>query len=507
MQRLFSRPLVLTKLSRCAGRGLVPSIGRKYGGGSSSRAGTSSCVPVVLTLSCALLVGASMDEKYKRHYLTEAKSMTEHWDRTRGQVDVVLGAQWGDEGKGKLVDILSSKYQICARVAGGSNAGHTIVVEGKKFKFHLVPSGILNEGVHCVVGNGVVVHVRGLLAELKALKDAGVEYKDRLHLSDRAHIVFDFHQQIDGYNEKQLAGQKIGTTLKGIGPAYSCKTARNGLRLGDLRDMEYFESRLRSLAGSLERAYPGIKIDIDKELAYYNAIRSEILPLVTDTITYCNDALRSGKNILVEGANATMLDLDFGTFPYVTSSNPSVGSTCTGLGIPPQTISVVSGIVKSYCTRVGEGPFPTELLDRTGQQLRESGGEYGTTTGRPRRCGWIDIPQLKYSIMINGIEEVNLTKLDVLTGFGSINVGVAYRHGGEVLRGMPASLGVYSEVDVQYETMPGWMEDISKCKKFEDLPLNCQAYVRRLEELLDTPIRWIGVGPGRDDLIEVTCRN
>ncbi|KAJ1411208.1 adenylosuccinate synthetase [Ochromonadaceae sp. CCMP2298] len=426
-------------------------------------------------------------------------------ESNQGSVDVVLGAQWGDEGKGKLVDILSNKYAICARVAGGSNAGHTIVVDGKKFKFHLVPSGILNESVECVIGNGVVVHLRGLLAEMKNLREAGIDFKGRLLLSDRAHIVFDFHQQIDGYNEKQLAGEKIGTTLKGIGPAYSCKTQRNGLRVGDLRDMVYFEARLRSLAAQLERQYPGIKIDVNQELVYYKSVREELLPLITDTIVYCNDALAAGKNILIEGANATMLDLDFGTYPYVTSSNPSVGSACTGLGVAPQRINTVSGIVKSYCTRVGEGPFPTELLDQTGHDLREAGGEYGTTTGRPRRCGWIDIPQLKFSIMINGIDEVNLTKVDVLTGFDNIKVGSKYLYKGQELKGMPAALGIYGAVEVEYETMPGWKEDISKCKTFEELPVNCQAYVLRLEHLMGVPVRWIGVGPGRDDLIEVRC--
>jgi len=224
---------------------------------------------------------------------------------SRGRVDVILGAQWGDEGKGKLVDILSGKYAICARVAGGSNAGHTIVVDGKKHKFHLIPSGILNEGVHCVIGNGVVVHLRGLLAELKSLRDAGVDYEGRVHLSDRAHIVFDFHQAIDGYQEKQLAGNKIGTTLKGIGPAYSSKTQRNGVRVGALQDMEYFESRLRGLVKQVQNAYPGLEIDVEEELKYYWSVRDELLPLITDTIVYCNDTLDRGENILVEGANAT----------------------------------------------------------------------------------------------------------------------------------------------------------------------------------------------------------
>jgi adenylosuccinate synthase len=273
----------------------------------------------------------------------------------RPSVDVVLGAQWGDEGKGKLVDILGADYDICARVAGGSNAGHTIVVAGKKYKFHLVPSGILNPRAHCVVGHGVVVHLRGLLAELKTLREAGIDYQGRMHLSDRAHIVFDFHQEVDGINEARLAGDKLGTTKKGIGPAYGSKIQRNGLRIGDLRDMAYFETRLRSLVNHLQIAYPTLVVDVDKELAYYHSIREEILSMTTDTISYVHTAMKDNKRVLVEGANATMIDIDFGTYPFVTSSNPSVGSTCTGLGIPPKLVGNVTGIVKAYCTRVGEG--------------------------------------------------------------------------------------------------------------------------------------------------------
>ena len=418
-----------------------------------------------------------------------------------GRVDVVLGAQWGDEGKGKLVDILSFDYDICARVAGGSNAGHTIVADGKKYKFHLVPSGILNKNGKCIIGNGVVVHLRGLMEELKMLEEAGVDYSGRLFISDRAHIVFDFHQEIDGLNEKQLGGNKLGTTHKGIGPAYSSKTMRNGLRCGDLVDMDYFASRLGSLAAQLQRAYPGLTIDTAKELSFIQSIRQKLLPMLVDSVQFSNEALSNGKSILIEGANATMIDLDFGTYPYVTSSNPSVGSVCTGLGVPPTRIHDINGIVKAYCTRVGEGPFPTELLNETGTKLRAAGAEFGTTTGRPRRCGWIDIPQLKYSAMLNGFTAVNLTKLDVLTGFPEIKIGKRYLVDGKEVSGMPASLKIYSDVVVEYETLPGWTEDISKVKSFDELPANCKAYVLRLEALMGIPIRWIGVGPGRTDIL------
>lgn len=480
-------------VSNCKGYSTKNRLPRDQTSGSS----THYYIASAAIIAFAAMVGSSN--------VIEAKANIEPSldPSKRSIVDVILGAQWGDEGKGKLVDILSCNYDICARVAGGSNAGHTIVVDGVKHKFHLIPSGILSPNVNCVIGNGVVVHLRGLLKELNDLRQSGISYNGRLHLSDRAHIVFDFHQMIDGYNEKQLADKKIGTTLKGIGPSYSCKTQRSGLRVGDLQDMEFFESRLRTLVVQLEKAYPGISIDVESELAYYYSIRDELLPLITDTIVYCNEALKEGKNILVEGANATMIDLDFGTYPYVTSSNPSVGSTCTGLGVSPTYISSVCGIVKAYCTRVGEGPFPTELLDDVGHLLRESGGEYGTTTGRPRRCGWLDIPQLRYAIMVNGINEINLTKLDVLTGFESIKVGTKYMCDGVEVKGMPASLRLYSKVEVEYELLPGWKEDISKCRSFDELPDNCKAYVARVQELLGVPIRWIGVGPGRNEVIEI----
>ena len=353
-----------------------------------------------------------------------------------------------------------------------------------------------------MIGNGVVVHLRGLVAELETLSDAGVDYNNRLFISDRAHIVFDFHQTIDGLNEAQLQGNKLGTTNKGIGPAYTSKATRNGVRVGDLQDMKYFEARLRRLITHLEKQYPGLKIDVDAELKYYNKIRPLILPMIVDSIQYTHDAIMDNKRILVEGANATMIDIDFGTFPYVTSSNPTVGSVCTGLGVPPHKIGNVCGIVKAYCTRVGEGPFPTELQGALNDELRTKGGEFGTTTGRARRCGWIDIPQLRYAAMINGFTQINLTKLDVLTGFSEVKIGARYIHNGEEIFSMPASLNTYSDVVVEYETMPGWTEDISKCTTFEELPLNCQRYVLRLQELLGLDIRWIGVGAGRLDMID-----
>lgn len=422
-------------------------------------------------------------------------------------IDVVLGAQWGDEGKGKLVDILSQRYDVCARVAGGSNAGHTIVVDGIKYKFHLLPSGVLNPEAICVIGNGVVVHIPSMLNELDTLSQSGIDWHGRVLLSDRAHLVFDFHMEVDGITETRLGRHKIGTTKKGIGPAYASKISRNGLRVGDLQDFDYFERRFRELVLSHERAFPGLKVDVEAQLEYYKQVAKRVQELTVDTIEYTNQAYVDGKRILVEGANATMLDIDFGTYPYVTSSNPSVGSVLTGLGVSPHKLRGVFGTVKAYCTRVGEGPFPTELpMDQggsPGRHLSQVGAEYGTTTGRPRRCGWLDIPQMKYASTVNGFTSLNLTKLDVLTGLEEVKIGRDYRTAdGQLIKGMPANLSALGDVIVEYEVLPGWTEDISHCKSFEELPLNCQKYVLRVQELLGIPIRWIGVGPNRADVID-----
>lgn len=421
-------------------------------------------------------------------------------------IDVVLGSQWGDEGKGKLVDMLSQEYDVCARVAGGSNAGHTIVVEGKKYKFHLLPSGILNEKATCVIGNGVVIHLPSFLAEIDGLARSGIDAEDRVLVSDRAHIVFDFHQMVDGLNENKLGRNKIGTTKKGIGPAYASKISRNGIRIGDLKNFDFFEMRFRELTSAHVRAFPGLEIDVEGQLAYYRSIADRVSKMTTDTIEYTNDAYDTGKRILIEGANATMLDIDFGTYPYVTSSNPSIGSVLTGLGVSPKKIHGIYGTTKAYCTRVGEGPFPTELERElpgsVGEHLGVVGAEWGTTTGRSRRVGWLDIPQMKYSTLINGFTSLNLTKLDVLTGLAEVKIGRAYKHQGKIMNTMPSCLKTMAEIEVIYETLPGWSEDISEARKFEDLPVNAQRYVLRVQELLGVPIRWIGCGANRLDMID-----
>lgn len=378
------------------------------------------------------------------------------------------------------------------------------MVDGVKYKFHLLPSGILNKKATCVIGNGVVVHIPSFLNELDNLEDLGIDYAGRVLISDRAHLVFDFHQAVDGQLEQRLGRHKIGTTKKGIGPAYASKISRNGLRVGDLREWDYFEQRFRALAEHHENSYAGLKIDVEAELKYYKAVSERVCSMTVDTIDFTNRQYEAGKKILVEGANATMLDIDFGTYPYVTSSNPSVGSVLTGLGVSPRKLRGIYGTVKAYCTRVGEGPFLTELdVDKgIGKHLAQVGAEYGTTTGRPRRCGWLDIPQLKYSVTINGFTSLNLTKVDVLTGLAEIQLGKAYKYKGEYLTTMPASLAELVEVEVEYETLPGWTEDITRCTSFDELPANCQKYILRIQELTGVPIRWIGVGPNRLDVVD-----
>lgn len=421
-----------------------------------------------------------------------------------GQVVYVAGTQWGDEGKGKLVDILAGKYDIIARSAGGANAGHTICVndngETKKFIFHLLPSGILHEGKISVIGNGTVVHIPTLFEEIDTLKKQGIDVKDRIQVSDRAHLLFEYHKIIDEIQEERKGDKKVGTTKRGIGPAYTDKAARIGIRIGDLRDFDDFAEKLRRNAERHMKCY-GFDFDIEHEINYYKDVLEVIAPFITNTIEYLHKSHADGKTILMEGAQGTHLDLDIGTYPYVTSSNTVSGGASTGLGFPPNKIDSVIGIVKAYTTRVGAGPFPTELGDMEGQMLREQGAEYGSTTGRPRRCGWLDMTVLRNAVAINGINSLNLTKLDVLTDFKSIKIGVSYTLKGEGIDYIPASLKDFEEVEVEYIELEGWTQDITKAKKFSDLPKNCQEYVKKIEELAGVPINFIGVGVHRDQMI------
>jgi adenylosuccinate synthase len=416
-------------------------------------------------------------------------------------VRVVIGGQWGDEGKGKLVDLIAQEHDICARYNGGANAGHTIVLHDKKFKTNLLPSGVISP--HCVniIGNGVVLDVPKLFDELDTLKRDGLDADARVFVSDRSHLVFDLHKLIDEAQEKALGANSLGTTKKGIGPTYATKVTRSGVRAGDLLHFDFFASKFRNLAEQQTKMY-GLDYDVEKEIELYKTYAIRLSPMIMDNVSYMNKAIREKKNILLEGANAVMLDIDFGTYPYVTSSSPSIGGACSGLGIPPHAIDEVYAVVKAYCTRVGSGPFPTELDNEIGEEMRRIGFEFGTTTGRSRRCGWLDAVAVKYGHMINGFTAICFTKLDVLDTFDEIKVGVKYIYEGKELDTVPASLDVLDKVTVEYETFPGWKTDISKCRTFEQLPKNAQQYVLRVEQILGVPIRWVGVGAGRDAIIE-----
>ncbi|KAF8552012.1 Adenylosuccinate synthetase [Imleria badia] len=422
-------------------------------------------------------------------------------------VTVVLGAQWGDEGKGKLVDILSAQVDVCARCAGGNNAGHTIVVPigpekiPTTFAFHLLPSGLINPKCIGLIGNGVVIHVPSFFKELDTLEAQGLRCSDRILVSDRAHLVFDFHQIVDGLKEVELGGSSIGTTKKGIGPAYSGKASRSGLRVHHLFDHDTFADKFRKIVEGRFKRYGHFEYDTEGEIKRYKHLAERLKPFVIDSVAYVHDALAAQKKILVEGANALMLDIDFGTYPYVTSSSTTIGGVCTGLGLPPKTIGTTIGVVKAYTTRVGGGPFPTEQLNDIGVHLQEVGREYGTTTGRRRRAGWLDLVVMKHSCLINGYDLLNLTKLDVLETLAEIKVAVKYSIDGKTLSHFPADLELLSKVEVEYETLPGWQTPITSATSYEDLPGNCKKYVEFIENFLGTPIEWIGVGPGRESML------
>ena len=393
---------------------------------------------------------------------------------------------------------------MVTRCQGGANAGHTIYDDsGKKYALHLVPSGILNEECLCVVGNGVVVHIPSMFNELEALEKAGVAVTpDRLVVSDRAHMLFDLHKEIDGLREAELSGNKIGTTKRGIGPAYASKATRNGVRVGDVRNPEKFAAGLRALAADAAARFDDFEYDVDAEIENYKVFAEKVKPYIKDTVALVNASHKAGKRILVEGANATMLDLDFGTYPFVTSSNPSLGGVCSGLGLAPNKFETVIGVAKAYTTRVGAGPYPTELDGQLAEDLREQGFEYGTTTGRPRRIGWLDIVALNYASTINGFTHLNLTKLDVLSGLPELKIATKYTLGdGTVTTAFPSSIEELEKVTCVYETVPGWEEDISGMREWDELPANCKAYVEKIKELTGVECRYLGVGPGRDAIV------
>jgi adenylosuccinate synthase len=421
-------------------------------------------------------------------------------------VTVVLGSQWGDEGKGKLVDILSSKVQLCARAQGGNNAGHTIVAEGRTLHYHMIPSGLglVNETCMNLIGSGTVIHIPGFLKVLDDLKQHGVKTDGRLFISDRAHVVLDLHQRVDGLEERELSGEKIGTTGKGIGPTYSTKMTRSGIRIADIFDAALFETKIRRLANGFKKRYGDLlEYDVEPEIEAFKTYREIMAPFVIDQIPFLQSVKDSGANILVEGANAIMLDIDHGTYPYVTSSNTGLGGILTGLTLGWRSLRDVIGVVKAYTTRVGGGPFPTEQLNPIGEKLQDVGREWGVTTGRKRRTGWFDAVVVAYSHQVNDYTALNLTKLDVLDDFDELKVAVAYKYEGETLASFPASLEILEKVEVVYETLPGWKSSTSGATKWEQLPENAQKYIEFIETFLGhgLKIKYIGTGPDREHMI------
>ena len=419
---------------------------------------------------------------------------------------VIVGAQWGDEGKGKATDLLGESVDYVVKPNGGNNAGHTVVVRGEKFELKLLPAGILSENATPVIGNGVVVNLEALFEEIDALEKRGVD-ASRLRISANAHIVAPYHQTIDKVTERFLGSRAIGTTGRGIGPTYMDKVGRLGIRVQDLFDesilRQKVEGSLRQKNELLVKLYNRRAVDVDAVTQQLLQYAQRLRPMVVDTTILLNDALDRGEVVLMEGGQATYLDVDHGTYPFVTSSNPTAGGACVGSGIGPTRVDRVIGIVKAYTTRVGAGPFPTELFDEWGQRLQTTGGEVGVNTGRPRRCGWFDAPMIRHATRINGFTDIVLTKLDVLDGIEEIPICVGYDVDGVRHDDMPMTQTEFHHAQPIYEMMPGWTESIGGVRRFEDLPANAQSYVKRLEELSGCRISAIGVGPDRDDTIEV----
>ncbi|HEY6191329.1 MAG TPA: adenylosuccinate synthase [Bacteroidota bacterium] len=424
-------------------------------------------------------------------------------------VQVIVGAQWGDEGKGKIVDHLSEKVDIVARYQGGANAGHTVVIGGREHVLHLIPSGIFHPEVACVIGNGVVIDPIALMAEVAQLRALNIDLAGRLLISHNAHLIMPYHKLLDSIHEQsgEQSGERIGTTGRGIGPAYIDKFLRVGIRIVDLLDRDVFVTKLkRNIAEKnriLKRIYGETELDVEKIVCEYEAFDKEIDPYVTDTALYLNGALGEGKRILAEGAQGALLDVDHGTYPFVTSSNPTSGGACTGLGIPPTAVTSILGVVKGYSTRVGNGPFPTELTGETGDRLRETGGEYGATTGRPRRCGWFDAVSVRYSAMINGLRQIAITKLDVLDAFERVEVCTGYLLDGKPVKTFPSDVKSLTAVQPQYETLEGWNAPTGGVRRYAELPSRARAYVEALGSLTGAEVSMISVGPDRNQTILV----
>lgn len=420
---------------------------------------------------------------------------------------VIIGTQWGDEGKGKIVDLLAEYANLVVRFQGGNNAGHTMVVKGKQFIGHLVPSGILQNKL-CILGNGMVVDPEVLIGEMDALEKEGLSVgPDILKISEKAHVIMPYHKAIDMAREAMKGDKKIGTTGRGIGPCYEDKATRRGIRFVDLLEPETFNEKISALLKEknfyLENYLSTEPLDIEPIIDQYTKFAERLASHVTDISVTINHAIKNGKQVLFEGAQGTHLDIDHGTYPFVTSSNTVSGNACCGAGVGPKDITGVEGIVKAYTTRVGAGPFPTELLDETGDALQKRGAEFGATTGRKRRCGWLDLVMVKNAARLNGITGFVITKLDVLGGLESLKICTAYQYNGKVIEDFPTSLNVLSKCQPVYETLPGWKEDISTIQRYEDLPDSVKNYLTRIEEITETPIHIISVSPDRENTIVI----
>lgn len=418
---------------------------------------------------------------------------------------VIVGCQWGDEGKGKVIDFLAHDADLVARYQGGNNAGHTVIVDGKKIILHLIPSGILNSGVRSLIGNGVVVDPQALVEEMHTLEATGVDdVRSRLFVSEGAHLIMPYHRKLDQMQELRRGANKIGTTGRGIGCAYGDKVARQGVRMLDLRNKDRFKEKVRTFSPfyqQLFESYGEEPWSVDAVVDEVWSYRDEILPLIVDGVTMINNELKQGKKILVEGAQGILLDVDFGTYPFVTSSNPSPGGVCTGLGVSPRSIGKIIGVVKAYSTRVGSGPMVTELNDELGEKLREWGHEFGATTGRPRRCGWFDCVALRRSLQIGDITNLALMKLDVLDKLNEIKVCTHYKIDGKNVDLLPFGLETTEGVEPVYDTLPGWNQDLTGCREFNDLPAAAKDYIQALEDYVGATMDFISVGPDRKETI------
>jgi adenylosuccinate synthase len=413
----------------------------------------------------------------------------------------VLGAQWGDEGKGKIVDLLTPNFSIVARYQGGHNAGHTVYANGRKFVLRLLPSGILHPNVTCVIGNGVVVDPAALFAEIDELRQAGIDIGDRLRISDKAHLILPYHRDLDILSEARRGERRIGTTSRGIGPAYEDKIARRGVRVGDLANPSSLAEAVQHNVDARNRVIPDSTMDAKAVLVDLQRAWQRMRPWVTDVSIFLADARKNGRAVMFEGAQGTLLDIDHGTYPYVTSSNATIGGVCTGLGVGPRAIDTVLGVAKAYTTRVGEGPLPTELTGAIGDRLRETGNEFGAVTGRPRRCGWYDAVAVRHAVRVNGLDALALTKLDVLDGLPDLQVCTAYTCHGATVTEMPGDLAQLADCKPVYETLTGWSAPTRGCKSFDELPREARAYVARLEEITGVPAAIVSTGSGREETI------